>query len=258
MEVGTVLSPHRSGPIQITPHTSAETQLEQARHTFSLGLKEVKKCNAHSHVMNIVGGGPSLEDTYKELDGYIAAINGSLGFLKSKGILAHACGMVDPRPDMAQTIEALDGVRYYIASICHRSVFEKLANNHVTVWHPSGVPGLEELLIDRGFEWGMIGGGCSMGLRWIDIGYVLGFRKFKLFGMDSSFRDGKSHSYDDIRSRTGTLTVDGFETRPEFLRQANNFIETLKRFDQDDMEPTEIEVIGDGLLPHFWRKYERC
>ena len=238
----------------LEPHTPLEVQLRQAGENFALGLPEAVRCKPHAHVMSIVGGGPSLQETYSQIDGYIAAINGSLGFLKSKGILAHACGMVDPRPDMAEMVEALDGVRYYIASICHSSVFERLSGCHVTMWHPSGVTGLESLLDRRGFDWDMIGGGCSMGLRWVNLGYFLGFRKFRLFGMDSSFRAGRSHVYDDIRLRDGNIRIDGYDTRPEFVRQVEDFIELLERLEQPDVEQTSIEVVGDGLLPHFWKK----
>ena len=45
----------------------------------------------------------------------------------------------------------------------------------------------------------MIGGGTSVGLRTIFLGYVLGYRTFHLHGNDASFRGLETHAYWDRR-----------------------------------------------------------
>lgn len=232
--------------------------LENIRSAISRDLPQAVPCRPHNHRLCVVGGGPSIEDTWKDFGGYVAAINGSFNWLVAHGILPHACGLLDPREHIADLIEPRDGVRYFVSSTCHPRVFDKLKHLHVEVWHPSGTPGLEELLREKyPGSWHMVGGGTTMGVRWINLGYFLGFREFDLHGLDSSFKDGRTHAYPDKRDKEATIEVDGFKTSMNFLIQVQDFFATIDRFNQQDMDPTRFIVRGKGLLQKKWEEFRK-
>ena len=224
--------------------------LNNIAENIKRNLPEVAPCKPHTHTMSIAGGGPSLADTKDQLDGYICAINGSLGYLVDSGVSVNACGVVDPGEHIAGMIVPVDGVHYYIASTAHPKVFEKLKGQHVIMWHPSGPEGAEELLRrEKPDDWLVIGGGSTMGVRWLNLGYVCGFRKFNVHGLDSSYRGGNTHAYPD-RKRDNIIISDGWETSPNYLLQVADYGDTLKM-----LPDAEINLFGDGLLQST---YSRC
>jgi len=243
--------------LELEPAVPASRMIDNMRSALARGLPELRQCNPHDHVMHVAGGGPSLADTACEMgDDYIAAVNGSLGYLLSRGIAPHACGVLDPGAHMADVVVADRRVRYYVASVCDPAVFDKLlsARCHVTVWHASGTPGAEELLKDaQPYSWLMIGGGSTMGVRWLNLGYALGFRSFVLHGLDSSFRDNRTHAYPDRADAKAWTTVNGYPTRLNFLAQVGDFLAVMHRMRQEDIEPIIVDVRGDGLLQATWR-----
>lgn len=252
-----VFNPRLLSLFPVTPAVEAGTMLENMRSAMGRGLPEVLRCRRHDKPMAIVGGGPSLVDTYKELSGYTVAINGSLGFLLNHDIVPYACALLDPRAHIADLVEKNRDVMYFVASTCHPSVFDKLKTCLVTLWHPSGIPGSEEILRARDADWLQIGGGSTMGLRCLNLGYVLGFREFAMHGVDSSFRGDGTHAYSDYRDGKPVIEALGYKTRLEFIAQVADFLAVLDRFSQGDVDPVKIEIHGDGLLPHVWKQYRQ-
>jgi hypothetical protein len=181
------------------------------------------------------------------MKGYVGAVNGSLAFLMDRGVLPDACAVVDPGPQMADIVTADPRVRYFIASICHPSLFEKLKNCSVHVWHPSGQLGVLEAIEEFEDKPLLIGGGSTMGLRWMNLAFVCGFRSFHLHGMDSSFRGDATHAYADGTLRD-KIIQDGRLTTPAFMQQVSDFFRVIEVFP----EPIKIEVFGDGLLQDHW------
>jgi hypothetical protein len=236
---------------QLQPVIPVETMLENMRSALARGLPQVRSCRAHKHVMSVAAGGPSLEDTHKELHGYIVAMNGSLRWLLERGVTPNACGVLDPGAHMVDIVEADPNVSYFVASICDPALFEKLlkVGCHVVLWHPSGQPECE-IVLETMFPdtWFMVGGGCTMGLRWINLGYVCGFRTFKLHGLDSSFRGTATHAYPDRADVKEHLTIDGRQTRLNFVNQVQDFLATIATYDRVEFDPVDIEVYGEGLL----------
>ena len=213
-------------------------------------LPEVKVCRPHAHKMSVAGGAPSLSDTKDKLDGYICAINGSLNYLYDNGIEAQACGILDPHVD----VKPIKGVHYYVCSIARPEVFDALKNEHVVMWHSSGPTGAEEVLKKHRKDYLMMGGGSTMGLRWINLGYMMGFREFHLHGLDSSYRNGSTHAYND-HEREQRMTVNGRETSPNFLKQVSDFSGVMDRFSQPDVDPVNIKLYGTGLMQDTHAQY---
>lgn len=247
----------------LSPAVSGEQMLENMRSALARGLPEVTACKPHGHVMSVAGGGPSLADTYHQLEGFICAVNGSLAWLlqhEIKSGASYACGVMDAGEHIADMIVADPKVRYYVASVCDPAVFEKLAGCDVRLWHVSPrsttvAAQVESLLNEkRPDHWHAIGGGCTMGLRWINLGYFLGFRKFRLHGLDSSFKEAATHAYPDRADTKDRIEFNGRMTRPNFLAQVYDFFGVLNRFAVDDPF-IEIDVLGDGLLQDEWKAF---
>ncbi len=244
-------------------HKPAELH-DNIRSAVARNLPTVRQCLPNDEILSVVGGGPSLADTCHELTGYVAAINGSLGWLLDHGIVPQMCGICDPSPHMVDIVAADPRVTYFLASIVHPSVYDKLLDAGCVVyrWNITGIPGGDELLREIDPDTAIIGGGSTMGLRWITLGYSMGFRKFHLHGMDSSFRtyhpDGphgragarerSSHAYPDHQDAKEWLSFDGRWTRVNFIAQVHDFLGWLERLKDEDVEPVELKVFGEGLL----------
>lgn len=246
----------------LSPATSADRMLANMAGALARGLPEITVCKPHGLVMSIAGGGPSLADTYTELTGWVCAINGSLRWVLDhdpRPDTSYACGIMDAGSHIADMIVADPRVRYYVASICDPAVFDKLEGCDVRLWHvtPNSTEAPEAmaaLLDSHRADWMAVGGGCTMGLRWINLGYILGFRTFNLHGLDSSFRGGSTHAYADRADTKDRITFNGRETRPNFLAQVYDFHGVLNAMAKRDPSVI-INVFGDGLLQDEWKKY---
>lgn len=226
-----------SPPVYLTPAVSAERMMQNMRSAMARGLPEVTPCKAHGLTMSIAGGGPSLADTVGKLDGWVCCINGSLKWVLEhgpRGELSYACGVMDAGEHIADMLVADKRVRYYVASVCDPLVFDKLAGCDVRLWHVSpesteDPKAVEALLYElRPKKWHAVAGGCTMGLRWLNLGYMLGFRRFNLHGLDSSFRKGSTHAYPDRADEKEHIEFDGYATRLNFLAQLHDFGDMLE------------------------------
>lgn len=237
------------------------------RSALARGLKEVMACKPHGHTLSIAAGGPSLADTIGEIEGHIAAMNGSLKFLLERGIVPEFCGVLDSSPHMADIVVADPRVRYLVASNCDPALFDKLleAGCRVWLWHPTPYSigtedGARVVKAAHPDNWLMIAGGSTMGLRWVNLGYVLGYRDFHLHGLDSSFRGTETHAYGDRRStrewvESSSIEIAGHKTSLNFLQQVEDFAAMLERFSAEDIEPVSVAVHGSGLLQTCWTRW---
>lgn len=247
----------------LSPAVSAARMIENMRSALARGLPEATPCKPHGMLLSVAGGGPSIADTYKDLTGFTCAVNGSLGWLLGNGFKPNACGIMDAGAHIADMILPAPGVRYYVASICDPAVFDKLRGCDVVLWHttpnstedPAGVMAL--LNTERPQKWHAIGGYCTMGLRWINLGYFLGFRRFHLHGLDSSFRGQSTHAYPDRADQKDRIVFNGRDTRPNFLAQLHDFGDMLEWLHDFDCN-VELDVFGDGLLQDEWKAFREA
>lgn len=212
----------------------------------------IEAVDAHGGTLMIAAGGPSLADSVLQLQldrarlgASLWSLNGAHDFLIGRGIVPDAMVMLDSRPGMVSFVKnSRAEVEYLIATQCDPMVFASLMHDHRNVrkW--------------TGWYWGVddekwIGGGATVGQKAICLGYVLGYRKFKLFGYDSSYRDGHDHAYQQTMNEND-LTVEVVLRGQKFTAarwMVKQVVEFLGMADVLTRKGCEIDVYGDGLLP---------
>lgn len=230
------------------------------RHAMSLPHPWLEPVPENDATAIIVGGAPSLKETYAEISGIeggvIFATNNTPKFLKENGIGIDYQVLIDAREESASFL-ATERPRlgYLIGSQCDRAVFDKLTDQAVTVWHPK-ISGIVELVQNDERPKCIVGGGSTVCLKAIAIAYIMGFRKFHLFGMDSSYSGEAHHAYaqslndDDL---VVNVQVDDqmFKTTPWMVAQADEFEDLL--FELRRLGCV-FDISGDGLIPYILRE----
>lgn len=236
--------------IDVSQFGAAASNAEHIRSALKRGLPElVPAMCAHDGTFVIVGSGPSLPDHIEELREErkkrrpICAINGALGFIHEKGVTPEFFLTVDPRP-MPQNLKMRpEDTIYLLASRVNPETFDAVKDRKVVMWHSWSVQ--EECDELKGRL--TIGGGTTSGLRAVNVGYVLGFRKFILYGMDSCLADDKSTKR-FTGEKAGAIIdviVNGrrFWCNHAMAQQAQDF-----QLLYNVMPDITIEAKGDGLI----------
>ncbi len=147
----------------------------------------------------IVGGGPSLVNSYTDLDYYdTIMVAGSAHDWVYDNVCTSPryCVVSDPDYRAAGYLKIVDSLTtYLVASHCHESVFEVLEDYPVVLWHCLD-DAYKPFLDEHHPNWTAVGGGCTVGLRAIAIAILLGYSNIHLFGFDSCLGpDGEHHAY---------------------------------------------------------------
>lgn len=170
--------------------------LENVAHALTLGLPEIDHLPEWEKFkggepLAIVASGPTLRYTFAELAGFraIMVAGSAHDFAISRGLKPTYTVVTDPTPDVVVSYlsKPTPTCNYLLASQCDPGVFEHLKKYPVTLWHCGGELGgtslLEGYLPATSIELG--GGGCTVGLRAVDIANRLGYYELHLFGFDS-------------------------------------------------------------------------
>lgn len=219
---------------------------------------------AHQKEMIVVCGGPSLRSRLREvrarqkIGGVVVACNGALRFLLQNGIVPNIASFLDPSPVVAGFLdEDPPPIAYVIGSICHPSVLERLKGRLVVMWHPDCGYDEQKEILDEHPEVPstLVGGGGTVGLRMLNLGYLTGYRRFHFYGLDGSYaEDGADHAYvkhdgTEPEEERSDAWFDGKQYLGSrwMLAQAGQFC--------DDFYPNfvalgcQIWVHGEGLIP---------
>lgn len=235
------------------------------RSSLERGLVEfVPALCSHDGTFVIVGSGPSMpafvEDIREEKarGRPVCAIKGTHDFLVERGIEPTFFLSIDPRPRLDQVRLKTEDTIYLLASRCHPELFDRLKNGKVVLWH--GVAHEDKAAdIYRDAKVKLqIGGGTTSGMRAINVAYMMGFRKFVLYGMDSCLApDGLTKRFNG--DRTG-VTVDVY---PGYFKDGKNYPNMARKFVSNhamaqqarDFEGIyqhlpgiSVESKGDGLI----------
>lgn len=223
----------------------------------------------HDHELVPVCGGPSLRSRLRQVKarqrngGRIVACNGAAGLLCDAGIKPTFVAFVDPSPVVEGFIDdRITDAIYLVASICHPRVFDRLekAKRSVILWHPNiGEPEQEAILEEYPLKPGsLIGGGTTIGLRMLNLGFVYGFRTFHFYGLDSSYADdGADHAYqkhdgpEDGDVLTAKFNGKIYKGSSWMIKQAGEFMDEF--FPLFSSKGCKIHVHGEGLIPDMCR-----
>lgn len=164
---------------------------DNVRHALSLGLPEL----SHRPIitrgrMDILANGPSANSRNGGAQyAPTIAVNGALSILDEVPAFWAAC---DPQPlvaDFLTPAACSDETVYLVASKCHPSVFARLANRNVLLWHV-----YEDATADLTAGRETIGPGVSITLCALELAARLGATDIHTFGWDGCFMKGASHA----------------------------------------------------------------
>lgn len=212
----------------------------------------------HDGIIAIVGGGPSLDDSMIDLQlakargATVWALNGTHDWLIERNIVPNGMVLLDSRADNVGFLQKPHpDVRYYISTQCDPAAFKALEGYHDVRRWSAWSWGIDDNIV--------IGGGATVGLKALCLAYVLGYRKFKLFGYDSSYRNGANHAYpqpmnDGEEIAEAVVYGETFTAAKWMMRQVREFQDLAQRLMS---QGCEFEVFGTGLLPHICKTAEQ-
>jgi hypothetical protein len=231
------------------------------RSALARGLPELTLAPIkHDGNIVLVASGWSMPDYIDEIRAHrrtgrpIVAIKAAHDFLVEHGVEPDLWVALDPR-DRTGGIQRLnDHTIYMPASRCPPSTFDHLQGRKILLWH-SWAEGAEIAAI--GPQKLAVGGGTTSGLRALNIGYLLGFRQFTLYGYDSCNRaDGVKRFTGDTTGRSIDVFVGGptgkkFNCNMAMAQQANEFQRLF-----ETMGDITLDVKGPGLIAEIMRVRE--
>lgn len=239
------------------------------------GLPQMPTIGEHGETMAIAGYGPSLLRSLPELAreaAHVWTVSGAHDVLLDAGIRTRGHIEADPRPHKARFLSRPQkDVCYLLASACGPESFRALEGADVRIWHVlSTVDETEEIkrLWPDAF---LLRAGTNVGISAIAVGFALGYRRFRLYGIDCSFSASRRilewpkeeplpillrqeigfhagpHANEDQAPLRITIPGDPprtFITSPQMLQAAQDFIELYSVHPE-----MKLELRGDGMLP---------
>lgn len=211
----------------------------------------VETLPAHSIPAVIVAGGPSLKrsvGTIKRMqrDGaHIFALNNTVSFLLERGITPDCHVLLDAWEEVVPYIRTDAPMRRYYASQCDPRALD-MAGDELILWNPH-IINLETVISD--LHEPTIKGGSTVGTRVLYLTHALGYRNLHLFGVDSSYENGKGHAYSQV-AYENTLKVKfggkDYCSAAPLVGQVQEFRRLLPEI---LTLGCAVVVHGDGLLP---------
>lgn len=262
---------------------SRDEIVRRSKAVLTMGLPSAARlANTYKGKLIIAGGGPSLAETLPDIRRQlrtskttkIAAVNRTHDWLIKKGFKPDFGILIDPKPWVANYMTPTKGVRYLHGAKVDQKTWDRFKNHpEVYHWHPLELAE-EKSLISHGQEWCAVPGQSTVGLRAVPLGYVLGFRKFELHGLDCNKRGDAGHAYQkftkeeqlefspesDLGYRifyvnSPTHGIRCYEGTTHMARQLGEFCkmyeETLELHRRGKWEPITIQVAGDSALGYL-------
>lgn len=199
--------------------------------------------------LSVVCYGPTIEETWREIKKPILTVSGAHNFLIGRGVVPDWHMDCDPRPHKLRFIKPPHkDVTYLMASCCDPRSWEILKDHKVYIWHMHNGPETAEW-VKVNDPWGMlVGGGSTAGLRALQVGGLLGFNKFDIYGMDGNYVDGKFRAGESKAppQQLKSIKLEGsqrtFQTTDLMLNAAVEYLYTVEHY------PIECQLHGDGMI----------
>ena len=226
------------------PHVVRNYQMQQA---IAYGFTPLEQLPARDDVLSIVGYGPSILSTWRQISGPVLSLSGAHDFLIKLGIVPKWHADCDPRVHKASFVKHPHRFTTYVmASCCHPLTWEQLLTNMVRIWHADNGPETQAWLAEHQPRGAVLRPGPSIGTASLVLARILGFRRARCFGFDSCLVDGELRAggseapYTDERPQVVDVAGVPYLTTENMKRQAEAFTEFAAGL--------EVELVGDGLL----------
>ncbi|MEM4261283.1 MAG: 6-hydroxymethylpterin diphosphokinase MptE-like protein [Candidatus Woesearchaeota archaeon] len=217
-----------------------------------MNIPEIQPCEIHEGVAYLVAGAPSYKKKYifdeilqyrNNDNHYVFVSKTSHDYMIENNVIPFGCIYLDPRDHVPSYAErAHKDVTYFVASQCDPEVIKILhrKNSKIFLYHVLVNAGEDKLFEELSIQSPPIIGGSTSMTRGIMMLNVLGFYKFKLFGLDSSYeyKPKKVHGYNqkklpvqiivDFTGQTGSEKENVFWTDPEMMVQCSDLEFYLK------------------------------
>jgi hypothetical protein len=250
-------------------NTTDDDLLANVRHSIRLGYPQVRPEAPKGDRVCIVGGGPSLADTFHELrdlyfDGAkVITVNGSAAWCLERNIRPSGHIVLDARASNARFVNPpIPRCKYFLASQCHPETWAAVEGRpDVFIWHAAvkGNPTVGKLLNEFYQDmWMETPGGTTVVMRALAILAGAGFRRFDLFGVDSCFMGNAHHAYEQPENAGDqpyeiTVSPTGhpdlgrkFICAGWHVKQLECFLQTVRVNGHNFL----LNVHGDGLLAY--------
>lgn len=239
MAAGEIPSPVRLSLCMTSCITSSELH-SNFYATLERGFTPINEhLGAYSGTCSVVGSGPTIRETHKELVGDVLAINSAISYLLDMGIVPKFGVLWDGTEVIEKFARPHPGITYLVASRCHPKVFERLKGCKVVVWHAGGDHDILDVMQDQevatrmGIPQPLICGGSAGVTRTIYVASVLGYTDVHLFGADSCYSGDDTHVRGSVVPEKDILVSLGdnsegapaiwFRTTPEWCAQVNEY-----------------------------------
>jgi len=230
--------------------------VDNLQANLSRNVEKVRQCEPHGRRMVLVGGGTSVADhlgDIGEIDGEIVAMNNSALFLNENGIKPWGNLWWELSWNRCSAVtEVIPGMRYLLPSHGNPRTFDAVPEESIMMWHCYAGANEEDIIARSDYGGPIICGGSAGILRAINIGYVMGYREFDIFGMDGS-SEGETHAYEEDVSQPWVEAIfcgKRYRTLPYLAAQARDFWLQVRAYGPD----IDIAVWGEGLVPDMARK----
>jgi len=241
--------------IDVKQFGHASQHQDAIRAAFKRGLPEIHPAIcSHDGTCVLVGSGPSVSSFVEEIRGErekgrpIIAVKGAHDFLCSQGITPDIFVSLEPRDRSQRDLKLKnDQTIYLLASRVSPDTFEWLKDCKVMLWHSWSVEEENKALEESGARM-LVGGGTTSGMRAIGLFYLLGFRKFVLYGYDSCLSDDGLKRVDGSQAGQTIEVMVGANQRKfvcsmALAQQADDFQRCYQMY-----PGATFEAKGDGLI----------
>lgn len=239
--------------------------LQNIRTNIRRNLQEVRPHARQDVPIMILGGGWSLTDAWPEIIEKrkagmpLVTINGTYNQCIERGLAPSAQIVCDAREFNKRFLDpVIEGCRYLLASQCHPSLFECVPVERTWLWHAciSNDFGdeIDKEYAKLGRSWYTTPGGSSAMLRAFPLLFMLGFRKFEVYGFDSCLGPENEHHAYEQKENDGAPVVQVscgdrvFRCHPWMVSQAREYIGEVEHLLGDEIQ---MIVHGDGLIAHI-------
>jgi uncharacterized Rossmann fold enzyme len=225
-----------------------DAEIKQVKIAVSQGYPSITLGPLKDEWISIVGYGPTLRDTYRQITRPFMTVSGAHDFVCARGVKPDYHAECDGREHKTKHLEKSNAeTTYLIATICNPRAWELLEGRKVVTWHNANGRHIVDWIGQNDPGTILVAGGSVVGLSAIHLAGIMGYRKFRLFGFDGNFAGDKRHAgkHYGPPQRMIERVVKGrtWKTTP----QMSNSSDELGWLIRDHPE-LEIEIYGDSMV----------